>query len=115
MGRECVALLRDLVDVMVAVDLTPPSIDGAVCLACDVSDRAAVGALVDEARGLGPMRALVHAAGISPSMADARRVFEVDLVGTWNVLEGFEALVQPGSAAVCFSSSAAYQLAPFVD
>ena len=48
-------------------------------------------------------------------MADARRVFEVDLVGTQLMLEAFEELVVPGSAAVCFSSSAAYQIAPFVD
>jgi NAD(P)-dependent dehydrogenase (short-subunit alcohol dehydrogenase family) len=115
MGRECVEALRDLVDVIVAVDLDPPAIDGTVGFACDVADPAAVAALVDEVRGLGPMRALVHAAGISPSMADARRVFAVDLVGTFCVLEGFRALAQPASSAVCFSSSAAYQIAPFVD
>lgn len=115
MGRECVEILRAVVDVIVAVDLEAPTIDGTVGLACDVADPAAVAALVDEVRGLGPMRALVHAAGISPSMADARRVFEVDLVGTWYVLEGFGVLAQPGSAAVCFSSSAAHQIAPFVD
>ena len=115
MGRECVETLRDLADVIVAVDLRAPVIDGTVGFACDVADPTGVAALVDEVRGLGPLRALVHAAGISPTMADARRVFEVDLVGTHLVLEGFEALVQPGSAAVCFSSSAAYQIAPFVD
>ncbi len=48
-------------------------------------------------------------------MADARRVFAVDLVGTNHLLNGFEALVRPGTAAVCFSSSAAYQIAPFVE
>jgi NAD(P)-dependent dehydrogenase (short-subunit alcohol dehydrogenase family) len=48
-------------------------------------------------------------------MAGARRVFEVDLVGTRLLLDGFEPLVVAGSAAVCFSSSAAYQIAPFVD
>ena len=48
-------------------------------------------------------------------MADARRVFEVDLLGTQLVLDAFEELVVPGSAAVCFSSSAAYQIAPFID
>jgi NAD(P)-dependent dehydrogenase (short-subunit alcohol dehydrogenase family) len=47
-------------------------------------------------------------------MADARRVFEVDLVGTQLLLDTFEPLVVPGSAAVCFASSAAYQIAPFV-
>src|SRR6185437_2318321 len=92
-----------------------PDIDGALGVACDVSDSDAVHALVARVRELGPFRALAHAAGISPTMADARRVFEVDLLGTQLVLDAFEELVVPGSAAVCFSSSAAYQIAPFVD
>ena len=48
-------------------------------------------------------------------MADARRVFEVNLVGTQLLLDAFEDLVEPGSAAVCFSSSAAYQFGPLID
>ena len=47
-------------------------------------------------------------------MGDARRMFEVDLVGTQLLLDAFEELVEPGSGAVCFSSSSAYQVAPFV-
>lgn len=115
MGRECVERLRGLADVLVAVDLKAPAIDGAVGVACDVSDPAAVHALVARVRELGPLRALAHAAGISPTMADARRVFEVDLLGTQRLLDAFEEVAVPGSAAVCFSSSAAYQIAPFVD
>jgi len=113
MGRASVEALRDLADVIVAVDLTTPSIEGTIGVSCDISDPADVAALVAEVRGHGPLRALVHAAGISPTMGDARRVFEVDLVGTHLLLEGFEGLVVPGTAAVCFSSSAAYQIAPF--
>jgi NAD(P)-dependent dehydrogenase (short-subunit alcohol dehydrogenase family) len=56
----------------------------------------------------------VHAAGISPTMADPRRIFEVNLVGTQLMLDAFEPLASDLTAAVCFSSSAAYQLAPFV-
>ena len=111
MGRACVEALRGLADVLVAVDLREPDIDGTVGVACDVSDPAAVEALAARARELGPFRALVHSAGISPTMADARRVLEVDLVGTQLLLDAFEDLVVPGSAAVCFSSSAAYQIA----
>ena len=48
-------------------------------------------------------------------MADARRIFDVDLVATQRLLDAFEPLVVPGSAAVCFSSLAAYQIAPFAD
>src|SRR6185437_14509464 len=90
-----------------------PDIDGALGVACDVSDPQAVAALVAQVRELGPFRALAHAAGISPVMAEATRVFEVDLVGTQLILDGFEGLVLPGSAAVCFSSVAAYQIAPY--
>jgi NAD(P)-dependent dehydrogenase (short-subunit alcohol dehydrogenase family) len=114
MGRECVESLRGIADVLVAVDLREPSIDGTVGVACDVADPAAVDALAARVRDLGPFRALAHAAGISPTMGDARRVFEVDLVGTQLLLDAFEGLVVPGSAAVCFSSSAAYNVAPFV-
>jgi NAD(P)-dependent dehydrogenase (short-subunit alcohol dehydrogenase family) len=115
MGRACVESLRGLAEVLVAVDLRAPDIEGTVGVACDVSDPAAVDALAARVRQLGPFRALAHAAGISPTMADARRVFEVDLVGTQLILDAFEDLVVPGSSAVCFSSSAAYQLGPFVN
>jgi NAD(P)-dependent dehydrogenase (short-subunit alcohol dehydrogenase family) len=115
MGRDCVESLRPIADVIVAVDLERPDIEGALGEACDVSNIDDVSALVDRVAELGAFRALVHAAGVSPTMADAARIFAVDLVGTQLVLNAFEALVVPGSAAVCFSSSAAYQIASYVD
>jgi len=115
MGRACVERMRATGDVIVAADLRAPEIDGTVGVACDVADKAAVVALADAARAHGSFRALIHAAGISPTMADAHRVFEVDLIGTQLLLDAFEPHVEPGSAAVCFSSSAAYQVAPYVD
>jgi NAD(P)-dependent dehydrogenase (short-subunit alcohol dehydrogenase family) len=115
MGRACVDAVRELADVVVAVDLREPDAVGTVGVACDVSNREAVAALATRVGELGPLRGLVHAAGISPTMGDARRVLAVDLVGTELVLRAFEPLVGSGSAAVCFSSSAAYAVAPFVD
>lgn len=111
MGRACVEALRGRADTLVAADLAAPAIDGTVGVACDVADPAAVAALADRVGSLGPFRALVHAAGISPTMADARRVLEVDLVGTQLLLDAFAPLVGNGSSAVCFASSAAYQIA----
>jgi NAD(P)-dependent dehydrogenase (short-subunit alcohol dehydrogenase family) len=111
MGRQCVESLRGTTDHLVAVDLDVPDITGTEGMACDISDAAAVADLVDKVRGLGSFRGLVHAAGVSPTMADARSVLEIDLMGTALVLDAFESLVEPGSAAVCFSSSSAYQLA----
>jgi NAD(P)-dependent dehydrogenase (short-subunit alcohol dehydrogenase family) len=113
MGRRCVDRLRGMADDLVVVDLEAPAIEGTIGLACDVSDPDAVTALAEQVRQLGPFRALAHAAGISPTMGEPGRVFDVDLVGTQRLLDAFEALVVTGSAAVCFSSLAAYQLAPF--
>jgi NAD(P)-dependent dehydrogenase (short-subunit alcohol dehydrogenase family) len=115
MGRDCAERLRGRADVLIATDLEAPQVEGAVGLVCDVSDEDAVAGLIEEVRERGTFRALAHAAGISPTMADARRMFDVDLVGTERLLRGFEDLVLPGSAAVCFSSMAAYQIAPFAD
>ena len=114
MGRACVERMREVADVVVAVDLREPQIDDTVGVACYVSDPHAVAALADRVRDLGAFRALVHSAGISPTMADAHRVIEVDLLGTQLLLDAFFELVEPGSAAVCFSSSAAYQVGPYI-
>lgn len=111
MGRLCVESLRGTTDQLVAVDLRAPQIDGTVGIACDISDPTAVADLVTEVQTLGSFRALAHAAGVSPSMAHSRRVLEIDLVGTALLLDAFEPLVEPGSAALCFSSSSAYQVA----
>ncbi len=106
MGRACVDRLRGTVDHLVAVDLRAPDLDGTVGVACDVSDPDAVRALAARVAELGPFRSLVHAAGLSPTMAEPARIVDVNLVGTASMLDAFEPLVTEGSAAVCFASSA---------
>jgi NAD(P)-dependent dehydrogenase (short-subunit alcohol dehydrogenase family) len=108
MGRACVNRLRDTVEHLIAVDVRQPEIDGTIGIACDISDPDAVRALAERVGEMGPFRALAHAAGLSPTMADPRRIVEVNLVGTVRLLDAFEPLVTKGSAAVCFSSSAGY-------
>jgi NAD(P)-dependent dehydrogenase (short-subunit alcohol dehydrogenase family) len=115
MGRSCVDVLLGSTDHLVAVDLDQPEIDGAKGIACDVSDPAAIKWLVQTVQDLGAFTALAHAAGVSPTMADARRIFDVNLVGTELLLRAFEDFAELGTAAVCFSSMAAYQIAPFTD
>jgi NAD(P)-dependent dehydrogenase (short-subunit alcohol dehydrogenase family) len=108
MGRACVERLRGTADHLVAVDVRPPTIDGVVEVVCDVSDAAAVRSLAERVEQLGPFRALAHAAGLSPTMADPRRIVEVNLFATMALLDAFTPLVVDGSAAVCFASSAGY-------
>jgi NAD(P)-dependent dehydrogenase (short-subunit alcohol dehydrogenase family) len=115
MGRACVDTVRGLADVVVAVDLREPQVEGTIGMACDISDASQVAELAAAAAGTGPFRGLIHAAGLSPTMADPRRMFEVNLSGTQLLLDAFEEHVVPGSAAVCFASMAAYQIEPFVN
>ena len=87
--------------------------EGAVhALRCDITDTTAVAALAARVADAGPLRGLVHAAGVSPNMGDWRRMFEVDLVGTALVLDALRPLAVEGSAAVCFASIAAHLIPP---
>jgi NAD(P)-dependent dehydrogenase (short-subunit alcohol dehydrogenase family) len=74
----------------------------------DVTDRASVDALVGVVRGLGPLRTLVHTAGLSPTQASGERVLVVDMLGTDHVLNAFLDVVVQGTAAVCIASMAGY-------
>ncbi len=78
---------------------------------CDVVDPAAVGALAREAAAAGPVKALAHVVGLSPSMADGPTVLRVNLIGPTLVTDAFTGLAGPGMAALLVSSLAAH-LAP---
>jgi len=77
---------------------------------CDVTDAGAVGELARRVGALGELGGLVHAAGVSPTMGDWRRMFTVDLVGTALVVDALRPLARVGAAAVCFASTAAHLL-----
>src|SRR5271166_5697613 len=56
-------------------------------LQCDVTSPAEVAAVADRVRASGRFRCLVHTVGVSPEMADARTVIEVDLHGSARVTD----------------------------
>lgn len=73
-------------------------------MACDLADAHAVGALANRAGELGSLRVLVNAAGLSPSMADAWRILEVNLFGTVAVVDALLPQVSPGTVGICIAS-----------
>jgi NAD(P)-dependent dehydrogenase (short-subunit alcohol dehydrogenase family) len=124
MGAACAARLADMVDAIVLVDQDESSVvqtakllsDGShradaepFCL--DVTDGDGLERLQARVSELGALRAVAHAAGVSPTMADWRRVVIVDLVGTAMLTEALVPLATEGTAIVCFASIAAL-LAP---
>jgi NAD(P)-dependent dehydrogenase (short-subunit alcohol dehydrogenase family) len=53
---------------------------------------------------------LIHCAGVSPSMASAQRILDVNLYATQRLIGLVQIRMAPGSAAVLFASSAAYMI-----
>jgi NAD(P)-dependent dehydrogenase (short-subunit alcohol dehydrogenase family) len=120
MGLACAERMVDLVDRLLLVDVNAESVHqvssrlassrsgaGVEPIALDVTDRAGLKALAGRVAELGTLRAVAHAAGISPTMADWRRIFAVDLVGTAALLEELRPLAASGTSIVCFASMAA--------
>jgi NAD(P)-dependent dehydrogenase (short-subunit alcohol dehydrogenase family) len=75
---------------------------------CDVSSGADIAAIPDLVAGLGRFRALVHTAGVSPVMAEAPRILEVDLIGSVRITDALFPLAGPGSSAILIGSIAGY-------
>jgi NAD(P)-dependent dehydrogenase (short-subunit alcohol dehydrogenase family) len=128
MGLACGARLADMVDHLVLVDLDGAAVTEAARelssadrradvepFELDVTDRAGLDRLAARVADVGTLRAVAHAAGISPTMADWKRVFTVDLVGTAMLAEVLRPLVTTGTAMVCFASMAARFVAAEAD
>ncbi|MGD9794539.1 MAG: SDR family oxidoreductase [Acidimicrobiia bacterium] len=75
---------------------------------CDVTDAGAVRRLAEAASGAGPVAALAHVVGISPSFGDGPTILNVNLRGPALVADAFLPVLAPGSAAVFISSLAAH-------
>lgn len=76
----------------------------------DVSDRQSVQALVKTATELGDVKALIQAAGVSPSQAPVEAILKVDLYGTSMLLEEFGEVIADGGSAIVISSQSGYRL-----
>ncbi|MGW1027946.1 SDR family oxidoreductase [Streptomyces sp. NPDC002577] len=123
MGLACAQRLTGMVDTVLLVDRDEASVTaaakelstadrGAVVepFVLDITDGDGLARLAARVRELGTLRAVAHAAGISPTMADWRRIFTVDLVGTAMLAEALRPLATTGTAMVCFAS-----MAPLLD
>jgi NAD(P)-dependent dehydrogenase (short-subunit alcohol dehydrogenase family) len=85
-------------------------------LRCDVTSPEDVATAADKVRSLGRFRSLVHTAGVSPEMADAHTILDVDLVGSVRITDALLPLVEPGSSAILFGSIAGYsEVSPTVE
>jgi NAD(P)-dependent dehydrogenase (short-subunit alcohol dehydrogenase family) len=76
----------------------------------NISDRAMVQAVVRKAQELGPIKALVQAAGVSPSQAPIEAILKVDLYGTAMLLEEFGKVMARNGSGLVISSQSGYRM-----
>ena len=128
MGAACAVRVAQLVDVLLVVDRDESSLTAASKqlaagpvkasdepFALDVTDRDGIVRLVARVGQLGPLRAVAHAAGVSPTMADWRTILTVDLVGTALLVDACRPLAVEDTAVVCFASISASMAIPDPD
>jgi NAD(P)-dependent dehydrogenase (short-subunit alcohol dehydrogenase family) len=116
MGAACALAVGAAVDVLLVTDIDESRLAAThealarqlhadVCmLAADLGDPAGVDGVAARAGELGSLYALVHTAGLSPSMAGWREILNVDLIATARLLDQLAPQVVRGSAAVCLAS-----------
>ena len=117
-GPGCTVLLADVDETALASsaaglhDLGLPVSTAPV----DVTDSSSVGALAEQAASLGPVRSVVHTAGVSPEQSTVAAIVAVDVVGVAHVLDAFASVVSPGGAGVVLASVAGHVgLRPITD
>jgi NAD(P)-dependent dehydrogenase (short-subunit alcohol dehydrogenase family) len=77
---------------------------------CDITDRNSVRDLAARARSLGPVVAVVHTAGVSPTMGSAERILRINALGTIYVNEAFYDIAEQDMSIVNVASMAGHQL-----
>ena len=118
MGRACARLFGSQDD-LVLTDVSAASLDtfadelrtdgyNVAAQAGDMSDDALIAALVKAVAQGGHPFAVVHTAGLSPSLADWQAIMQVNLVATEKLLRAIEQALVPGCVAVLIASSAGH-------
>lgn len=120
-GKKGTVLLADVSEerlIQTKEELASKGITDVHYQTVDITSKENVAALAKKAAKLGTLKGLVHTAGLSPTMADSRRITEVNLVGTGIILDAFLPLATEGTSVVCVSSMSAYMAprqGPFID
>lgn len=77
---------------------------------CDAGNREDVDKLARYAAAQGTVKTVVHAAGVSPNMADALEIFKINAMGTINIDEAFGAVMGEGGCILNVASMSGYML-----
>lgn len=112
-GQACAKTFKD--DHLIITDYAQKDVDKIVDqlssegyqasgIACDITDKNDVKKLVDFTSKTGNLKAIIHTAGVSGTIKNAKKVFNINLIGSDIILDGFFSIAEEGSAMILFSS-----------
>lgn len=101
---------QEMVDVAVA-NLKKEGFD-VTGIACDITDKKDVEKLKQFVVDNGNFKALIHTAGVSGTVQDLKKIFDIDLLATELLVDAFYDLASKDSVAVLLSSMMAHVVPP---
>lgn len=112
MGRDHHVIIADVSQQRVDTALAELQQAGISCEAalCDITDPSSVDALVELSVAKGKLASVVHTAGLSPQMANAETILNVNALGTVNIAEAFLKVAGEGFALVNVASMAGHMM-----
>lgn len=86
----------------------------AEAFSCDIAQRKSTQLLAEAARERGEVKAVIHAAGMSPQMGDAQKIMETNALGTININDAFYEVMDDGGCIIDTASISAYLTPQFL-
>ncbi|MEO9076130.1 MAG: SDR family oxidoreductase [Gelidibacter sp.] len=121
-GQACAKSFKD--QPIVITDYTQEMVDKSIetlkevgldvsGIACDITNKSDIEKLLKFVSNKGILGALIHTAGVSGTVKDLRRVYDIDLVGTDLLLDAFYDLAVKDSVAILLSSMMGHTIPPY--
>lgn len=112
LGKKHQLLLADINETAIEATAAALRAEGysVTPICADIAKPEAIEQLAAKAQALGPVHALVHTAGLSPTMGDAKRIMDVNWVATYRLAEAFLPIIQRGGCTVLIASTSAYMI-----
>lgn len=119
MGEDAARRFKEYGDVLL-LDLSEEKLnelaeelgEGAKALAFDITKKEDIEKVVEIVKEYGSFKALLHFAGVSEHMGNAEKIFDINLLGTINLLDALYDYAKAGTVIINTASMAAYSTAP---
>ncbi|OEH53038.1 hypothetical protein AQ616_18545 [Oceanobacillus sp. E9] len=112
-GKKGTVLLADVNEerlIQVKEELSTKGINDVYYQTVDITNKENIQDLVEKTKSLGSLKSIINTAGLSPTMADSKKIAEVNLLGTANILDSFIQIAEANTVAVCISSMSGHMI-----